>query len=234
MSMKEYALKFMQLSNYVPTMVVDPRARMSKFVSGASDLVVKECLTVMLVKEIDVSHFMVHAQQIEEEKLKDKTRDSKRPRREDGESSHSRFDGGNCSPGKASREKMWPECQKCGRRNKAMREIIVDGLNPTLSPVLVVAEKKIGYVLFKLDKIMRVPRMRRPVVRMTGRTSGRERVKVSRGSPLATGQGSWASKQPMKLHRDHEVVREGFSLDLEFRVNFKRSYHLAQNELGDP
>ncbi|WMV54508.1 hypothetical protein MTR67_047893 [Solanum verrucosum] len=83
MSMKEYSLKFTQLSQYSPTMVADPRARMSKFVLGASVLMVKECLTAMLVKEIDVSHLMVHAQQIEEEKSKDKPRDSKRARRDD-------------------------------------------------------------------------------------------------------------------------------------------------------
>ncbi|WMV58189.1 hypothetical protein MTR67_051574 [Solanum verrucosum] len=40
MSVNEYALKFMQLSKYYLTMVVNPRARMSKFVLGASDLLV--------------------------------------------------------------------------------------------------------------------------------------------------------------------------------------------------
>ncbi|WMV29929.1 hypothetical protein MTR67_023314 [Solanum verrucosum] len=39
LSVKEYVLKFMKLSKYAQTMVVDPRSRMSKFVSGASDLV---------------------------------------------------------------------------------------------------------------------------------------------------------------------------------------------------
>ncbi|WMV23999.1 hypothetical protein MTR67_017384 [Solanum verrucosum] len=71
MNVKEYALKFIQLSNYAQTMVSDSRARMSKIVSGASDLVVKECLTGMLVKEMDVSRLIVHAQKIEEEKPKE-------------------------------------------------------------------------------------------------------------------------------------------------------------------
>ncbi|WMV46664.1 hypothetical protein MTR67_040049 [Solanum verrucosum] len=97
MSVKKYALKFTQLFKYAPTMIADQRARISKFVSGASDLVVKECLTTILVKEMDVSHFMVHAQKIEEEKLKGKTRDSKRARKDNGDFSHSRSDGVNRS-----------------------------------------------------------------------------------------------------------------------------------------
>lgn len=36
----EYSLNFMKLSKYAPTMVADPRVRMSKFVSGDSKLVI--------------------------------------------------------------------------------------------------------------------------------------------------------------------------------------------------
>ncbi|XP_049365847.1 uncharacterized protein LOC125830718 [Solanum verrucosum] len=49
MSVKEYALEFTQLSRYAPTIVVDPRARMRKFISGMSEMVVKECRTAMLI-----------------------------------------------------------------------------------------------------------------------------------------------------------------------------------------
>ncbi|WMV58762.1 hypothetical protein MTR67_052147 [Solanum verrucosum] len=66
-------------------MVADPKARMSKFVSCALDLVAKECLTTMLVKGMDVSHLIVHAQQIEEGKLKEKTRDSKKAIRDNND-----------------------------------------------------------------------------------------------------------------------------------------------------
>lgn len=38
----------------------------------------------------------------------------------------------------------------------------------------------------------------------------------------------------MKPHMDREVVHEGFSFDLECRVNFKLWYLLDQNELGFP
>lgn len=41
--MQEYSLKFTQLSEYDPALVVDSRARTSKFISGISWLVVKEC-----------------------------------------------------------------------------------------------------------------------------------------------------------------------------------------------
>ena len=40
MSVKEYSLKFTQLSKYAPTLVADSRAKMNKFVIGVSHLVV--------------------------------------------------------------------------------------------------------------------------------------------------------------------------------------------------
>jgi len=36
-SVKEYALKFTQPSKYAPTIVVDSRAKMNKFMMGVSD-----------------------------------------------------------------------------------------------------------------------------------------------------------------------------------------------------
>lgn len=74
-SVKKYAMKFRQLSKCVPTIVIDPSAMMDKIMSGDSDLVAKECLTTMLVKDMDFSCLMVHAEKIEQEKLKGKTRD---------------------------------------------------------------------------------------------------------------------------------------------------------------
>ncbi|WMV37679.1 hypothetical protein MTR67_031064 [Solanum verrucosum] len=71
---------------YALTMVSNSRERISKCFSGVSDLVVKECHTAILIKEMDISCFMIHAQQIEEERAKE----SKRERTSDDDFSHSR------------------------------------------------------------------------------------------------------------------------------------------------
>lgn len=42
MSVKEYSLKFTQLARYAPNMVTGNRCRMSKFMSGVADSMVKE------------------------------------------------------------------------------------------------------------------------------------------------------------------------------------------------
>jgi len=60
MTLKEHTLKFTQLSRYVPTMIVDPRAKMSKFASGVSKMVVKEYRTTILINDMDISLHMVH------------------------------------------------------------------------------------------------------------------------------------------------------------------------------
>lgn len=69
MSVNEYALWFNQLSKYIPSLVAESTSRMNMFVLGGSNLVVKKCHT-MLIGVMDISPFMTHDQQIEEEKLK--------------------------------------------------------------------------------------------------------------------------------------------------------------------
>ena len=59
---KEYCLKFNQLSKYAPEQMADPRSGISKFVIGVSGLVVKECRTTMLNRDMDLSRFMMHTQ----------------------------------------------------------------------------------------------------------------------------------------------------------------------------
>ncbi|XP_049368383.1 uncharacterized protein LOC125833277 [Solanum verrucosum] len=93
MSVKEYALKFTQLCKYAPTMVADSRSKMNKFVTGIFDMVAKECRTAILICDMDISHPMVHAQQMDEGKLKEKSREKKRSIMEDDNPSHARSDG---------------------------------------------------------------------------------------------------------------------------------------------
>ena len=66
MSVQEYSLKFTQLSKYAPTMVANPRARMNELVMRVCSLVEKDCRTIMLFNDMDISRLMVYAQQIDE------------------------------------------------------------------------------------------------------------------------------------------------------------------------
>lgn len=66
---------------------------MSRFMSGMSNMVEKDCSTTMFLHYMDISHLMVFAQQVEEEKIKEESSDKKRSRKEDDDRSHARSDG---------------------------------------------------------------------------------------------------------------------------------------------
>ncbi|XP_049414714.1 uncharacterized protein LOC125877469 [Solanum stenotomum] len=51
---REYAQKFTELCMYAQTMFADSSAKMSKFVSGVYEMVVKKCRTQMLIHDIDI------------------------------------------------------------------------------------------------------------------------------------------------------------------------------------
>ncbi|KAF3655080.1 hypothetical protein FXO38_14848 [Capsicum annuum] len=63
-TVKAYYLKFNQLAKYAPDLIADPRVSMSKFMTGVSELVLKECRAAMLNKDMDHSSMMIHAQHI--------------------------------------------------------------------------------------------------------------------------------------------------------------------------
>ena len=88
-SVKDYSLKFTPLSEYAPNIVADSRAKMNKFVMEISDIVANECRVAMLIPSMDIS---LHAEQIEEQKLKQVSKELKRTRIEDGNSSRARFE----------------------------------------------------------------------------------------------------------------------------------------------
>ena len=62
MSIKEYSLKFVKLSNYSFSLVSSNRDEMSRFVTGVSKDLVEECRAAMLHDNVDFTRLMVHSQ----------------------------------------------------------------------------------------------------------------------------------------------------------------------------
>ena len=58
-SVKEYSLKFTQLSKYVPKLVTNLTTTMYKFVIVVSSLVEEESRTTMLYHDMDITRLMV-------------------------------------------------------------------------------------------------------------------------------------------------------------------------------
>ena len=96
MNVKEYCLRFNQLSKYAPSMMADSRTMMSKFVTDVSSYVVKEYRSAILNREIDLSRLMINAQQIKADKVKERerVRGNKRARSKQQGFGQSRFYGG--------------------------------------------------------------------------------------------------------------------------------------------
>ncbi|XP_049391585.1 uncharacterized protein LOC125856025 [Solanum stenotomum] len=58
--------------SYASEMVANMRSKMSLFVAGLSLLSSREGKTAMLIGDMDIARLMIHVQQVEEEKLKDR------------------------------------------------------------------------------------------------------------------------------------------------------------------
>lgn len=74
MNVKDYSIKFTQLVRYSITMVANSMAHIRKFVSCISEDAVRKYRTFILLEEMDISRFMVHAQQITLSRAKGKIR----------------------------------------------------------------------------------------------------------------------------------------------------------------
>lgn len=93
MSLKECFLRFTQLSKYVSSIVAKYMVRMIKLILGVFELVLKECHKNMFLHDMYISRLIVHAQHIEKEKHKKRSRVIKKSRMGDGNISHSRCTG---------------------------------------------------------------------------------------------------------------------------------------------
>ncbi|XP_027770905.1 uncharacterized protein LOC107009362 [Solanum pennellii] len=79
-SVKEYSLKFVNLSKHASSLVANSRDEMSRFVTGVSEDLVEDCRASMLHDSMDLGRLMVHTQQMEESRRKRKVHESKKPR----------------------------------------------------------------------------------------------------------------------------------------------------------
>ena len=95
--MKEYSVKFTQLARYAPHMVMNNRAKMSKFVSGVNDSEVSEYRSAMLNSDMNIARLMTHAQQIEDQKVKMREEQHKGAKKGSFNFAQSKSEGGNYS-----------------------------------------------------------------------------------------------------------------------------------------
>ena len=77
MSVREYSLKFTKLSKYAPSLVSNPRDQMSHFIIGVFNDLVEECRLDMVHDNMHIYCLVVHAQEVEEHRLKRKNREAK-------------------------------------------------------------------------------------------------------------------------------------------------------------
>ena len=77
MSVKDYSLKLIKFSKYVSSFVSNGRDEMIRYVTGLSEELEDECRASMLHHCMNLSRLMVHAQYVEENRLRKRNREVK-------------------------------------------------------------------------------------------------------------------------------------------------------------
>ena len=80
MSVKEYSLKFIKMSKYALSLVSKARDEKNSYLMGVSKYLEEEYHVAMLHNNIDLSRLMVHAQHVEESRVRRSNRESKKSR----------------------------------------------------------------------------------------------------------------------------------------------------------
>ena len=69
---REYTLEFIKFSKYSPSLVSDPRDQMSRFVTGVSKDLQRECQSTIIHDNMNISCFMVYANDLRRQGLSEK------------------------------------------------------------------------------------------------------------------------------------------------------------------
>ena len=80
MIVQDIRIKFNLLSRYAPHMVADSRDQMNKFMYRVLYLVNTKCRNSMLLRDMNISRIITHAQQVESDKLREQARMNKKAR----------------------------------------------------------------------------------------------------------------------------------------------------------
>ena len=72
---------------------------MNKFLYGVSDLVNTECINGMLLRDMNISRIITHAQQVESDKLREKAKENKKASTVNYDYSQQKSSSGNHSQG---------------------------------------------------------------------------------------------------------------------------------------
>ena len=85
-------MKFIKLSKYASSLFSNYRDEICYFLIGVSKKLEEECRAAMLHKNMDLSRLMVHAQQIEDSRVRKTSKEAMKIRYLESSSSKSRLD----------------------------------------------------------------------------------------------------------------------------------------------